>query len=158
MNEYNYPVKFAVMPIYENNKLVFNIVSRVYLISEKTIYDKSGDIKVEIEVFFPFVKNIETNTYQRIEPTFKYDVMINAQIVDEIFETYEEANNSVFEKNKAILLSKMPKNNSENYEKKSNEVMAEFHNNFEKYKNVEALIESNVENTMIKKTYTRTKN
>ena len=67
--KYNYPVKYAAMPIIEqvgwsqglnelerNYDVICYIVSKCYLLSDKTKYKENGKKEKEYEVVFPYQK------------------------------------------------------------------------------------------------------
>lgn len=103
-----YPVKYAVMGITEPTgwraslnelELEYNtvayIVSKVYLVEEKIKYKRDGQKAKEYICVFPY-KEIG----QRIYPQFNmYGECYNAEVLENVFETFEEAKSTANRKN-----------------------------------------------------------
>ena len=114
--KYNYPVKYAAMPIIEqvgwshglhdlerNYDVVCYIVSKCYLLSDKTKYKENGKMEKEYEVVFPYQKGQHYN-WERVTPSFNvfnYDCT-NSDFVEEVFDNYEEALEIATQKNKKL--------------------------------------------------------
>lgn len=109
-----YPVKYALLPIYEQtgwapgvNELEREygirayIVSKVYIKKEVKEYLNNSTIKNRYLVVFPYVRTSQYNEWQRdAKCAFS---KTNEKIVDELFDTYEEAKKAANATNKAIL-------------------------------------------------------
>ncbi len=109
--KYNYPVKYAVMPIIEQvgwshglNELereydaVCYIVSKCYLLGDKTKYKENGKTEKEYQVVFPYQKGINYNwEWERINPTIN-----NSTNVEKVFDNYDEALEFATQKNEEL--------------------------------------------------------
>lgn len=113
--KFNYPIKYAAMPVIEqvglnhgmhdlerNYDVVCYIVSKCYLLSDKTKYKENGKTDKEYEVVFPY-QEVEYN-WQRVTPKFGGFNFhcINSNFVEKVFENYNEALNFVNEKNQEL--------------------------------------------------------
>lgn len=115
----NYPIKYALMPIYEqvgwshglnqlerNYQVVTYIVSKCYVISQTKRYLRNGKSKEEYEVVFPFEKE-DYPDWVRVGPEFNVaSKSVNSQIIDSVFETFEDANIAKNELNECLLEEK----------------------------------------------------
>ncbi len=103
--KYNYPIKYAAMPIMEQvgwshglNELereydvVCYIVSKCFLLSDKTKYQENGESEKEYEVVFPYQKG--QYSWERVKPSSS-----NSCYVDKVFVSYKDALEYVKEKN-----------------------------------------------------------
>lgn len=114
--KYNYPVKYAAMPIIEqvgwshglhelerNYAVVCYIVSKCYLLSDKTKYKENGENEKEYEVVFPYQKG-QYYGWERVTPSFNIFnyTCTNSEFVDQVFDSYEEAVEAVTQKNKKL--------------------------------------------------------
>ena len=104
--KYNYPVKYAIMPIYEqvgwmsglhelerSYEVVGNIVSKCYVVSKKISYLEDGSEEKEFEVVFPYRKTDYRRTYdwERVYPEFSFGRnCINSNIVRELYDNFEK--------------------------------------------------------------------
>lgn len=109
-----YPVKYALLPIYEQTGwtpglhelereygIRAYIVSKVYVKKEVIEYLNNSTIKNSYHVVFPYVRVSQYNEWQRdAKCAFS---KTNEEVVDELFDTYEEAKKAANTKNKAIL-------------------------------------------------------
>lgn len=136
---YNYPIKYAAMPIIEqvgwshglhelerNYDVVYYIVSKCYLLNDKTKYKENGKIEKEYEVIFPYQKG-QYSSWLRAIPEFNIysNDCTNSCLVEKVFDSYEEALEVVTQKNKKLS------------DKKKRE---EFNKRFSKYKVLEQQI------------------
>lgn len=109
--KYNYPVKYALMPIYEyiskDEKIIsYYIVSKCFIVSENKRYLINGSFKQEYEVVFPYQINDFINNYEyfRCYPKFNiYYDCINSLTVSSVFNDKDEAKNVCLELNKQLL-------------------------------------------------------
>lgn len=117
--KYNYPVKYAIMPIYEqvgwspglhemerSYEVVGNIISKCYVISEKVSYVEDGSEVKEFEVVFPYRKTDYRKMYdwERVYPEFSYNRnCINSNKVSEIYDNFDDAKGVVEKLNRDIL-------------------------------------------------------
>lgn len=113
--KYNYPVKYAAMPIIEqigwshglhelerNYDVVCYIVSKCYLLSDKTKYKENGRSVKEYEVMFPY-QRVKNYTWERVIPEFgPTNHAYNSDFVEEVFDNYEDALEIVTQKNKEL--------------------------------------------------------
>ncbi len=91
-NELNYPIKYAVLGIKEQeDEIVAYIAEKVYVISEKVEYFKDGTSKKKYQVVFPF-KNRKDYKTGGVTPEFThYNQCYNSDIIDDLYDSYEEA-------------------------------------------------------------------
>ena len=102
--KYNYPVKYAAMPIIEqvgwsqglnelerNYDVICYIVSKCYLLSDKTKYKENGKKEKEYEVVFPYQKG-EYHSWNRVIPSFNVfnHTCMNSNVIEKVFDNYEE--------------------------------------------------------------------
>lgn len=114
--KYNYPVKYAAMPIVEqvgwshglhelerNYDIVCYIVSKCYLLSDKTKYKENGKNEKEFEVVFPYQKG-RYQSWKRVTPSFNIFsyACTNSDFVERVFDNYEEALELATQKNKEL--------------------------------------------------------
>lgn len=108
--KYNYPVKYAAMPIKEqvgwsprlhelerNYDVVCYIVSKCYLLSDKTKYKEDGKKEKVHEVVFPYQKE-QYYSWKRVTPSN----CTNSNFVEKVFDSYEEALELATQKNKEL--------------------------------------------------------
>jgi hypothetical protein len=144
----NYPVKYAVMPVIERNdwrtnyNVVCYIVSKCYLVNDSTKYKENGQSVKEYEVVFPYQLGPDNN-WKRTNPSFDHfsGNCDNSNIVDSIYDSYEEALEDVTIKNEKLCektWAYLPF--SGNYVKKIQEKKDEFSNRLAKYKMLEEQI------------------
>ena len=92
--KYNYPVKYTAMPIIEqvgwshglnelerNYDVVCYIVSKCYLISDRTKYNENGENEKEYEVVFPYQRRQYYDSWERVTPSFN-NGCINSNFVN----------------------------------------------------------------------------
>lgn len=117
--KYNYPVKYAIMPIYEqvgwmsglhelerNYEVVGYIVSKCYVVSKKTKYLEDGREEKEFEVVFPYQRTDYTRIHDwtRVYPEFNYNRnCINSNIVCVLYDDFTDAKEKVEKLNRDIL-------------------------------------------------------
>ncbi len=112
--KYNYPVKYTAMPIIEqvgwshglnelerNYDIVCYIVSKCYLVSDRTKYKENGTNEKEYEVVFPYQNGQNYNIWERVTPSFN-NGCINSNFVEKVFDTYEDALEFTTHKNKKL--------------------------------------------------------
>ena len=114
--KYNYPIKYAAMPIIDqvgwshgvnelerNYDVVCYIVSKCYLVNDKTIYKANGQSEKEYEVVFPYQKT-KNNRWEKNIPSYNVfnHSCTNSNFVERVFDTYEEALNDATHKNKDL--------------------------------------------------------
>lgn len=101
--KYNYPVKYAAMPIIEQDDIVCYIVSKCYLLSDKTKYKENGEKVKVYEVVFPYQRG-QYYTWERVTPSFNVSnyACINSDFVEKVFDNYEEALEFATQKNKKL--------------------------------------------------------
>ena len=151
----NYPIKYAAMPIIEQvgwspglhelerkYEVVCYMVSKCHLINESTTYKENGRCIKEYEVVFPY-QQCEFNRWQRVTPSYNliHGYCTNANKVNEIFETYEEALDFVAIKNEELCEKTyiyLPY--SENLEEMIQTKKDEFNKKLTEYKALEKVI------------------
>lgn len=103
--KFNYPVKYAAMPIIEQCSVVGYIVSKCYLLKDSIRYKEDGISVKEFEVVFPYrIKNY--NIWERVEP--RYSIIgfcENSSITDFVSDSYEEASRKVLLENKNLFVN-----------------------------------------------------
>ena len=155
----NYPIKYAVIPMIEQvgwshglNELerkydaVCYIVSKCYLIEENKEYKADGTVRVKYHVVCPYECD-EFNEWNRVEPEFSifHGQCINDVVVDEVYDSFEEAKVDKDVKNQKILKEKFSYMPFEMYRKRHKEVESEFNNKLTYYNQLETMIENNVQ-------------
>ncbi len=154
--KYNYPVKYTAMPIIEqvgwsrggnelerNYNVVCYIVSKCYLISDRTKYKENGKSEKEYEVVFPYQNSQNHNVWERNVPSFN-NGCTNSEYVEKVFDTYDDALKFVTEKNKELYnneLKTLPNRN--NLNDQVSKKRQEFSDRLSKYKQLEQQILSN---------------
>lgn len=112
----NYPIKYAAMPIIEQvgwshglhelereYDIVCYIVSKCHLISDLTKYTEDGRTIKQYEVVFPYQPG-EFSRWKRTIPTYNliHGYCTNANKVDAIFDSYDDALNYASTKNEQL--------------------------------------------------------
>ena len=155
--KYNYPVKYTAMPIIEqvdwshglhklekNYDVVCYIVSKCYLISDRTKYKENGKNEKEYEVVFPYQNGqYHHNDWERVTPSFN-NGCINSNLVEKVFDTYDDALEFATHKNKKLCektWSYLPY--TEDLNKQISEKIKEFDDRLSRYKLLEQQILSN---------------
>ncbi len=92
----NYPVKYAVMPIMQKKDAeeygaCAYIVSKVYLLSEKTRYYENGLKDSLYEVVYPYRTYLDIRNGRNIPKFDKSDKCTNSEIVTEVYDDYISA-------------------------------------------------------------------
>lgn len=145
--KYNYPVKYMEMPIIEQvgwspglhglerkYEVVCYIVSKCFLISDRTKYKENGKQEKEYEVVFPYQKNTFDNCWERVTPSFNnFKRCINR--VAKVFDSYNEALEYVKKKNEELCDLYI-----------SSEKIQEFNDRLSRYKLLEQQILDNTSN------------
>lgn len=153
MSYLKYPIRYAVMPVKSDkdwlkptlaNSLsedVGFIVSKVYLLGERKTNFFNGKCRTEYEVVYPYKTPMDLD--KRVIPQYGYTSFYsNSDFVDEIFATYEGANESATLKNKK-LKQKLVKSlvcTEKELTKQVNEIDIDFDKKQEKYKEFESII------------------
>ncbi len=114
--EVKYPIKYAVMPVKENDcsygklgqecRVVANIVSKCYVVSEKKLYLGDGNYKTLYEVVFPYKKvctEIEVHSEHSIPEFNIYSECTNSICVNQLFDSYSDTLTVVNKLNEDIL-------------------------------------------------------
>lgn len=148
--KFDYPIKYAVMPIEENiyyswnekekgQRTVCYIVSKCYVINENKMVTENQE-KTMYEIAFPYQKT-EYNIFSRIYPNDFDDNTIS--LTNELFDTFEEAKILADEKNNEILSYKIGTVPFSKYYIETIKVIEKMHKNtLNQYK----LIEQDIEN------------
>lgn len=118
----NYPLKYAVMQIEgqtgwsiglhqlerEYNTIV-NIACKCYVISEKKQYSNDGSFNIEYEVVFLYEESeFRDEEFELATPRFNiYSQCINSTLVNQLFDTFEEAQSLAKEYNNELLKRKI---------------------------------------------------
>jgi hypothetical protein len=155
--KYNYPVKYAIMPIYKQTdwiqglnelerdfEVIGYIVSKCYVLSEKTKYLEDGSKVKEYEVVFPYQKNdYMSDEFKRVYP--KYNInnqCYNSKIVSNLYDNYIDALSNSKTLNDKILANNLGKLyfNSD-YHKNSEKIQTDHKNLLKNLKILESKIE-----------------
>lgn len=115
MEKIDYPVKYAVLGIYEQVERDYfgwadhiydvcgYIVSKVYLVNETTEYTNSGTIKKNFQVVYPLSQpSLQGLSSREVPHRDIYGRYTNLVIVPEVFEDFEEAKKKAEEYNKQV--------------------------------------------------------
>lgn len=152
----NYPVVYALMPIiefYRNNqanimtKNVCYIISKCYLVGEKTTFKENGKEITNYEIVFPYQQR--DNEWKYEEPIFNLinDQCVNSYYTDVIFDSYDKAVTYKNQKNKELceeILFNLPV--TENFQEIVHQKKEEFYDKLNKYE----LLEKQILNSMSK--------
>ena len=136
----NYPIKYTLMPIYEDNKLVTYIVSKCYLLSECKKYLVDGSSNYEYGIFFPYEREyINSTNWIRVNPNEN-----NKLITNLIYDNKEAALKDLNTVHRQMLNEyiKQNPNNKDQITRKFDEI-----NN--KYTNLSNMIEDNTKDMII---------
>lgn len=116
--KYNYPVKYALMPIYEMNgwnkglnsiepnyEIIGYIVSKCFLIKSSVEYKADGTSKIIYDVVFPYqLSDYRTMIWSKVDPvTNIYNENLNVTSVDCVFSSLKEAKEECETKNNEII-------------------------------------------------------
>ena len=155
----NYPIKYAVIPMIEQigwshgmHELerkygtVCYIVSKCYLVEESKKYKADGSVRVKYHVVCPYEYD-EYYKWNRVEPTFNimHGQCINDIVVDEVYDSLEDARVSKDEKNKKLLHEQFTYMSVEEYKKRFKEIESKFNSTLAYYNQLEAMIENDVQ-------------
>ncbi len=161
--KFNYPVKYATMPIIEQvgwshglNELervydvVCYIVSKCYLLSDKTKYKENGKSVKEYEVVFPYQMG-QYADWERVIPTFNLinHTCTNSSFVEKVFDNYEEALEVATQKNKRLCdktCSKIYLPYTKNLKEQNSKKIEVFNDKLSRYKMLEQQILINTSN------------
>lgn len=101
--KYNYPVKYAAMPMKEQDDVVCYIVSKCYKLKDITKYSENGTKENKHEVVFVYRKG-QSSRWERVVPSFNVMnyVCVNSDLVEKVFDSYEEALEHATQKNKKL--------------------------------------------------------
>lgn len=164
--KYNYPIKYAVMPIYEQvgwrcglNDLereygiVYNIVSKCYVINETTNYFATGNSEKRYGVVFPYNRDGIYEEWNRIFPSYNENVQnSNLITVDNIYDSFDKAIENANIKNMEVL-EKMKLGvayTSDNaYKERIDEINRIYKKREKKYKKIEELIDIDTQDMKI---------
>lgn len=118
------------------------IVSKCYLLSDKTKYKENGSSEKEYEVVFPYQVG-QHYSWERVIPKFNLMnyVCTNSNIVEKVFDNYEEALETATQKNKKLCdetWSYLPY--SENLKEQISEKIEIFNDKLSRYKMLEQQI------------------
>lgn len=116
----NYPIKYAVLEVKEKGRCLGGhknitqgfIVSKCYVVESKIKYGMSGNTRISHTVVFPFQdfscfkENLKRGTKyigKHVIPKFNVDGNpLLSSVVDELFDTYEEASQLANQKNEKM--------------------------------------------------------
>ena len=151
----NYPIKYALMPIYEQvgwihglNELereygiVCYIVAKCYLIDEVKKYHQDGKEEIIYHVVFPYQK-YDFDTYNIEEPRYNFNTgaCSNSTKVKLVFDDFYTATNAKEQKNEEILLDELSCLSFEKYEEQVDKIECEYAKRINYYNQLEKMIE-----------------
>ena len=162
----NYPIKYALMPIeahtgwdyglsaitpkYEN---IYYIVSKCFIISESTKYERNGRERKNYKIAFPLIIN---NNYKEIFLDRNkglyglHETYVDTTAVDEVFDTFENAQKRKNEKNEKVFLTQINKLViNDKLDEELTKLENEFNNLAKKYDQIETMIENNTQELTI---------
>lgn len=160
--KYNYPIKYAVMPIYDQvgwsrglndlerkYEIVYNIVSKCYVINETINYFATGNSEKRYGVVFPYIKNGMYEEWDRVFPSYNEDLQnSNLTTVDNIYDDFDKALENANMKNMEVL-EKMelgiPYTSDGTYKNRIDGVKKIYKKRERKYKKIEELIDKETE-------------
>ena len=154
----NYPIKYAVMPMVEQvgwntgiyglereYGIVCNIVSKCYVVGEKTTFEENGLKKTTYQVVFPYEAR-EFNKWKRVVPekSVTLGYYSNSTTVDKVFDSFEKATDYCDKKNDKLrdtLTMYLPY--SDDYFEKVENMLKDFDIKFANYKLLEQIFLDN---------------
>lgn len=157
--ENNYPIKYAVLIVkkkggyynYYQDVTLGCIVSKCYVIESSIKYYKDGSNEIENKVFFPYNDissfetcglNVEPNRFRLDCNSYPFDY----EIVDSLFNTYEEAKEYCEEKNEEMknhLFTRLNySSKNKNFIKEYNALLEEYEKDIELCRRYEEFISS----------------
>lgn len=115
-DEYNYPIKYAVAELKErggwavnySNYVIGYIASKCYVLEKIIEYKRNGDTEVKYKVVFPYkdidsyevgLRNDKKHLKKATEPV---DNSYITDIVDNLYDTYEDAKKEAVRKNRYL--------------------------------------------------------
>lgn len=113
MSEIKYPVKYGLLPIKDYDKIFGNIlvsnvrnvayvVSKCYLLSKTTTYERDGSESSKYRVVFPFTGIfLDEKMPENISDMNEVDYI--SYVTENVFDTYEEAKEICNSKNKKLI-------------------------------------------------------
>lgn len=164
--KYNYPIKYAVMPIYEQvgwcnglndlerkYEIVYNIVSKCYVINETINYFATGKSEKRYDVVFPYIKSGMYEEWNRVFPSYNEDLQnSNLTTVDNIYDDFDKALENANMKNMEVL-EKMelgiPYTSDNVYKERIDEINRIYKKREKKYKKIEELIDIDTQDMKI---------
>lgn len=164
--KYNYPIKYAVMPIYEQvgwchglndlerkYEIVYNIVSKCYVINETINYFATGKSEKRYDVVFPYIKSGMYEEWNRVFPSYNEDLQnSNLTTVDNIYDDFDKALENANMKNMEVL-EKMelgiPHTSDGTYKNRIDGVKKIYKKREKKYKKIEELIDIDTQDMKI---------
>ncbi len=164
--ELKYPIKYAIMPIYEQvgfthglNELekdydvVCNIVMKCYVISEKKRYYSDGHNEVKYEVVFLYNHSYDNYLlFNSVVPEYNFysNECYNSLVVDKLFDDYNLALEECQKSNDVILTNKLLKVYFKgNYKEEIAKVEKEHNETLDKYKKIANDIEQQTANIKV---------
>ena len=168
--ENNYPIKYAVL-ILKKKGGYYNhyqdvtlgcIVSKCYVIESSVKYYKDGSNKIENKVYFPYNDisffessglSVEPNKFILDCNSYPYD----CEIVDSLFDTYEDAKEYCEEKNEEMknhLFTRLNySSKNKNFIKEYNALLEEYEKDIELCRRYEEFISMNTSDLEITENY-----
>lgn len=168
MEKLNYPIKYAVLGIYEPAGRDYfcwaepiyvvcgYIVSKVYLVSEITEYTNNGKIKKNYQVVTPLLQPaLKELSPREVSHKDIYGRYTNLVTVPEVFEDFSEAKKRAEQQNKEIKSRDLVKNIScsdPNWKQKFQEFEDEFKQKMQRYSEYEQSILDITQDMIVLKT------
>lgn len=164
----NYPIKYAVMPIYEHSgyavglyklehtyDISLYIVSKCYLIEESVCYQENGEKKSEYKIVYPYENDDNSYSLARCEPEFGYNNQpTNCFVVDNVFDDFDSCFTETERLNKEIFYKKignMPF--TEDFSKKVELFKEKYNKKIQEYRKLEKRIEDSSSDLVVGNNY-----
>lgn len=149
MEENNFPVKYTIIGITEENRLVAYIATKCFVTGIVTRFNKDGDASTCYEVVLPF----KTLNSEKITPEFGLEgICSNFEIVDQLFDSYGETLTVADEANKNMEVERIANISSkENMETIYTRVHREVSRNIERVLEFQDYIEAHTQDLVIYK-------
>ena len=168
--ELKYPIKYAIMPIYEQTgwapglhelereyDVVAYIVSKCYVIKEEKDYLQNGTVRIRYAVVFPLLNRgkLYSGEFVPVIPEYNFhSKCTNSIFVNQLFNCFDEAqviadqaNEKIFHHTIGTLLY------SEDFQRNLDEAKKRHQETLDRYKKIEETIEQKTCDMKITKTY-----
>lgn len=159
----NYPIKYAIMPVEEQTgwatglnelvrdySVVANIVMKCYVIGKNINFKKDGSYQNQYEVVFLYGPERYSRSFEPTVPSFSiYYQCTNSTIVDQVFDSFEEAKTVATEKNGKIFRRATLRLSIEHYGEQLKLLREDYQRVLDKYEIVESSVEEQTSDVTI---------